>query len=88
MKHIKTVNKPTSKTGKSAQPFSFARGAFSVCLSCIRCANGRTLICLNTCGLLKRAALERKESAGGRTCTFPVCSIRVCFSVLHFQEWL
>ncbi|EKX96479.1 hypothetical protein HMPREF9163_01673 [Selenomonas sp. oral taxon 138 str. F0429] len=32
-----------------------------------RYASGRALICLNTCGLLKRASLERKKSAGGRT---------------------
>ncbi|EFF66428.1 hypothetical protein HMPREF7545_0623 [Selenomonas noxia ATCC 43541] len=34
----------------------------------LRYASGRALICLNTCGLLKRASLERKKSAGGRTC--------------------
>ena len=33
-----------------------------------RYASGQALICLNTCGLLKRASLERKKSAGGRTC--------------------
>ena len=32
-----------------------------------RYASNRVLICLNTCGLLKRATLERKKSAGGRT---------------------
>ena len=33
-------------------------------------ASDRMLIRLNTCGLLKRAALERKKSAGGRNARF------------------
>ena len=34
---------------------------------------------LNTCGLLKRASLERKKYAGGESNAFPVCSTRVRF---------
>ncbi len=30
-------------------------------------ASGRVLVRLNTCGLLKRATLERKKSAGGES---------------------
>ena len=43
----------------------------------LSCAKGRTLICLNTCGLLKRAALERKKPAGGETHALLTCSTRV-----------
>ena len=65
-------------------PSRLREGLFLCVLSCIRhatlrCANGRVLICLNTCGLLKRASLGRKKSAGVRTCAFPTCFTRVCF---------
>ena len=40
-------------------------------------ASDRVLIRLNTCGLLKRAALERKKSAGGETHALLTCSTRV-----------
>jgi len=33
-------------------------------------ASGRVLVRLNTCGLLKRASLERKKSAGGESNAF------------------
>ena len=40
-------------------------------------ASDRVLIRLNTCGLLKRAALERKKSAGGEMHALLSCSTRV-----------
>ena len=43
----------------------------------------RVLICLNTCGLLKRASLKRKQSTGGRTHTLLTCSTRVRFWTQH-----
>ncbi|MFC2316459.1 MAG: hypothetical protein ACFNLO_11305, partial [Selenomonas massiliensis] len=41
------------------------------------------LIRLNTCGLLKRAALERKKSAGGETRALLTCSTRVRLGTSH-----
>ena len=48
-----------------------------------RYASGRVLVRLNTCGLLKRASLERKKSTGGRTRTFLTCFTKVRFGALH-----
>ena len=68
-------------------PSRLREGLFLCVLSCIRhatlrCANGRVLICLNTCGLLKRAAFERKKFAGGRMHTLLTCSTRIRLGAL------
>ena len=62
---------------------------FSICASTTRTpryASDRVLIRLNTCGLLKRATLERKKSAGGETPALLTCSTRVRLGALRFRR--
>ena len=47
-------------------------------------ASDRVLICLNTCGLLKRAALERKKPAGDETHAFLTCFTKVRLGASHY----